>query len=256
MIEVGRLVVSAAIYPLDIGEDLLDRPSPLRIQLISVLWMKLIMYRIASCVGFMAYIMGPAMSLVNTRKPRISYGVQNSRNFVLPSWAEIGPIMAQLTFTPAAIYYIKNQMQEEVIVLDRKVQDLEQSIANSTSDYQEKQNEIAGDFSKDMRTAVTAYQKLYGGTSAKVTSVIMNESNRAAFRDEIESSIMKLQDVAGLISELKKGGNSLRSDVENSIQFMRDTTDMLLNQQKLQGKITLYLLLRLIESGLHSSNIS
>lgn len=199
--------------------------------------MKLIFYRIASCVGFVVYIMGPVMSLVHVKKPRISHCVKNTRIFVLPSWAELGPIMAQLTFTPAAIYYIKNQMQEEVKVLDRKVQELEQSMADSTSEINEKQSEIAEEFSNDMRSAVTAYQKLYGGTSAKVTSVIMNESNRAAFRDEIESSIMKLQDVAGLISELKKGGNSLRSDVETSIQFMRDTTDMLLNQQKIQGRL-------------------
>lgn len=183
--------------------------------------------------------MGPVMSLVHVKKPSISHSVKNTRIFVLPSWAELGPIMAQLTFTPAAIYYIKNQMQEEVKVLDRKVQELEQSMADSTSEMNEKQSEIAEEFSNDMRSAVTAYQKLYGGTSAKVTSVIMNESNRAAFRDEIESSIMKLQDVAGLISELKKGGNSLRSDVETSIQFMRDTTDMLLNQQKIQGKLML-----------------
>lgn len=196
------------------------------------------MVSVMACVGLIAFGMKPVTSFIHVTKSKIDNRSRCiSKINVLPPWADLSSVIAQLTLTPAVVYYMRNQMQEEVVILNQKVEDLEQTMQNSTTTYQEKQGVIAQGFSDDMRSALVAYQKLYGGTNAKIADVISNDEKRTAFEGELVSSISKLQNLAGDIFDLKKGSELIKSDFDNSLQAMKDNTAQLLKQQSDQGNI-------------------
>jgi hypothetical protein len=154
---------------------------------------------------------------------------------VLPIWTELGSVMAQLTLTPALIYYVKNQMQEEVVTLNEKVVKMEQSMQNATTRSQEKKSAIAQVFSDDMRSAVTTYQRLYGGTNEKILSAMSNEEKRSAFEQKLLVSLAEVKDLDQDIADLREEGKVLRSKVESSVDAMGGTFETLRKQQIEQG---------------------
>ena len=159
----------------------------------------------------------------------------------LPSWADLGPIMAQLTLTPAVIYYVKNQMQNEIGFLNRKVEALEELKRNISAPEDERNRLLAESFSVDMQDAVVAYQRLYGGTNAKMADVMSKEERRTAFESDLVQSILELQSVADEINDLKKGREILLSDIEKSTVAMMASKDALEKRTARQGiKRTFY----------------
>lgn len=153
----------------------------------------------------------------------------------IPSWADLGPIMAQLTLTPAVIYYVKNQMQNEIGFLNRKVEALEELKRNISAPEDERNRLLAEAFSVDMQDAVVAYQRLYGGTNAKMADVMSKEERRTAFESEIVQSILELQSVADDVNELKKEREILLSDIERSTEAMTESNDALSQRTTRQG---------------------
>lgn len=160
---------------------------------------------------------------------------RSSRLLDIPSWADLGPIMAQLTLTPAVIYYVKNQMQNEIGFLNRKVEALEELKRNISAPEDERNRLLAEAFSVDMQDAVVAYQRLYGGTNAKMADVMSKEERRTAFESEIVQSILELQSVADDVNELKKEREILLSDIERSTEAMTESNDALSQRTTRQG---------------------
>lgn len=154
---------------------------------------------------------------------------------VLPIWTEYGSVMAQLTLTPALFYYVKNQMQEEVVTLNQKVANMERLMSNVTARSQEKRNAISQVFSDDMRSAVTTYQRLYGGTNEKILSALTNEEKRSSFEQRLLASLGQVQNFDQDISDLKEEGKVLRSKVESTLETMGGTSDELRKNQIAQG---------------------
>ena len=153
----------------------------------------------------------------------------------LPSWADLGPIMAQLTLTPAVIYYVKNQMQNEIGFLNRKVEALEELKRNISAPEDERNRILAESFSLDMQDAVVAYQRLYGGTNAKMADVMSKEERRTAFESDLVQSILELQSVADEITDLRKGRETLLSDIEKSTEAMKESNEALAQRTARQG---------------------
>ena len=160
-----------------------------------------------------------------------------SNLYVVPVWADIGTVIAQLTLAPAAVYYMRNQMQEEVLVLNQKVADMEESMQNTSLAYQKSQTDLSQTFANNMKSSVTAYQKLYNGMNVKIDDIIINTEKRSVFEEELTESISELEGIANDILKLKKGGKISKSLMEVSLQNMTERIAELKEQQLLQGWI-------------------
>ena len=160
-----------------------------------------------------------------------------SNLYVVPVWADIGTVIAQLTLAPAAVYYMRNQMQEEVLVLNQKVADMEESMQNTSLAYQKSQTDLSQTFANNMKSSVTAYQKLYNGMNVKIDDIIISTEKRSVFEEELTESISELEGIANDILKLKKGGKISKSLMEVSLQNMTERIAELKEQQLLQGWI-------------------
>jgi hypothetical protein len=189
---------------------------------------------VAVLIGLLFDIITLSASYKNVFESRTTHRRGNVIT-VLPIWTELGSVMAQLTLTPALIYYVKNQMQEEVVTLNDKVVKLEQSMQNATTRSQDKKSAIAQVFSDDMRSAVTAYQRLYGGTNEKILSAMNNEEKRSSFEQKLLVSLAEVEGLDQDISDLREEGKVLRSNVESSLETMGGAFDVLRKQQQEQG---------------------
>ena len=189
---------------------------------------------VAILIGLLFDIITLSASYKNVFESRTTHRRGNVIT-VLPIWTELGSVMAQLTLTPALIYYVKNQMQEEVVTLNDKVVKMEQSMQNATTRSQDKKSAIAQVFSDDMRSAVTAYQRLYGGTNEKILSAMNNEEKRSSFEQKLLVSLAEVEGLDQDISDLREEGKVLRSNVESSLETMGGAFDVLRKQQLEQG---------------------
>ena len=189
---------------------------------------------VAILIGLLFDIMTPSASFKNVFESRTEHRRGNVIT-VLPIWTELGSVMAQLTLTPALIYYVKNQMQEEVVTLNQKVLKMEQSMQNATTLSQEKKSAISQVFSDDMRSAVTTYQRLYGGTNEKILSAMTNEEKRVSFEQKLLVSLAEVQGLDQDILDLREEGKVLRSKVESSLTTMGGTFETLRKDQLEQG---------------------
>lgn len=209
--------------------------------------MTLIKLSMAILIGLLFDSMSLSASFKNIFETRTNH---RRGNFIeaLPFWSDLGSVMAQLTLTPALIYYIKNQMQEEVVVLNQKVENMEQTMQNATTRYQEKKSAISQVFSDDMRSAVTTYQRLYGGTNEKIASAMMNDERRSSFEQKLLVSMSEVQDLESAITELRDEGRILRSKVESTVEVLDGTFETLRKQQTDQGIVLAVVLSRILSA--------
>lgn len=181
-------------------------------------------------------------SFVHSKHARDLCSIRYIPDFhVLPIWADLGTVIAQLTLAPAAVYYIRNQMQEEVVVLNQRVVDMEESMQNSSLAYQKSQTDLSQTFANNMKSSVTTYQRLYSGMNSKIDDVISNAERRSSFEVELTASISELEGIANDILELKKGGKISKLLIEKSLLNLMEGTDKLKKLQSDQGaNVTLH----------------
>ena len=193
------------------------------------------------CVGIWLRILQPANCFTNSVASSANSELHQCKRqscslSVLPLWADIGTVVAQLTIAPAAVYYIRNQMQEEVISLSQKIENIEQSNQNITQMTLENDQINSRSFAGNMKGAVGAYQKLYSNLMGKVNNVMINNDNRADFNQKLKTSIATLQSLENDILKLKNDDVEIEKEMGFSFQDMRNEIEGLLRKESERGK--------------------
>ena len=197
----------------------------------------------SACLGIWLRILQPANCFTNRIASSVSTDVHRCKRqscslSVLPIWADIGTVVAQLTIAPAAVYYIRNQMQEEVISLSQKIENIEQSNQNITQMTLENDQINSRSFAGNMKGAVGAYQKLYSNLMGKVNNVMINNDNRADFNQKLKTSIATLQSLENDILKLKNDDVEIEKEMGFSFQDMRNEIEGLLRKESERGKFS------------------
>ena len=193
------------------------------------------------CLGIWLRILQPANCFMSRIASSVNTEVhpckrQSCSLSVLPLWADIGTVVAQLTIAPAAVYYIRNQMQEEVTLLNQKIENIEQSNQNITQMSLENDQINSRSFAGNMKGAVGAYQKLYSNLMGKVNNVMINSDNRADFNQKLKKSIATLQSLENDILKLKNDDQEIEKEMGFSFQDMRNEIEGLLRKESERGK--------------------
>ena len=191
----------------------------------------------ALCLGFILVCINLTTSFVQIPRSlsptSIQPAISSQELRVLPPWADIATVAAQISIVTPALVQMYN-FRKKIDELDDKFSKLEQ--ANQTSPAVVGDSTLVEGFSMDMKKALSAYQELYGSMSKQIDTILSNEEKRSAFESDLVSSISDLQGLSSDISDLKKDNIALKNNFESTSQSIRASADNIRKEQADQGE--------------------